>query len=84
MAKGIVGECCRSERQRCTSIYSYLKVALHGDSMMKKAFGIVAFISKANEYRSWTLQLYKMLVMLYFGFSFCRPASGKMPLRRKK
>ena len=52
------------QRDLGVQIHSSLKVAIQVDKVVKKAYGMLAFIGWWVEYRNWKimLQLYKILV----------------------
>eukprot|EP00061_Rhincodon_typus_P012141 g37691.t1 len=62
-------------------IHSSPKVELQVDRIVKKAFGMLAFIGRCIEYRSWEviLQLYGILVrpLLEYCVQFCSPCYRK-------
>ena len=49
------------QRDLGITVHSSLKVELHVDRVVKKAFSVLAFINHSIEYRSWDvmLKLYK-------------------------
>ena len=51
-------------------IHSSLKVATQVDKVVKKVYGMLAFIGRGVDYRSWKimLQLYKTLVRLHLEY----------------
>eukprot|EP00061_Rhincodon_typus_P004050 g21630.t1 len=62
-------------------VQTSLKVESHVDRIVKKAFGMLAFIGWCIEYRSWEvmLQLYETLVrpVLEYCMQFWSPCNGK-------
>ncbi|XP_055489927.1 uncharacterized protein LOC129696245 [Leucoraja erinacea] len=65
------------QRDLGITVHSSLKVESHVDRVVKKAFGVLAFINQSIEYRSWDvmLKLYKALVrpILEYGVQFWSP-----------
>ena len=65
------------QRDLGITVHSSLKVESHIDRVVKKAFGMLAFINQSIEYRSWDvmLKLYKALVRpnLEYGVQFWSP-----------
>ena len=52
------------QRDLGVQVHSFLKVATQMDKVVKKAYGMLAFIGRGIEYRNWQvmLQLYRTLV----------------------
>lgn len=72
------------DRETKEYVHSSLNVASQMDTVVKKAFTMLALVNKGIEYRSWDVALYVAKTARSIVFRFGHTAPGKMPLNWKE